>query len=197
MMMKKARGFLATLLVLVGVSGCGENSHVLVHDLLVFWNEVCDNLLRATDDEKAKDMLAVQFKVLKKKHEKLYERTTNCFKDVGREEAKDLEATLLDYHEEIVATDERLKNCVARLKKTIDSTSENDHLTKILEWLKDKKTFGGVGLGKYTPTTDSQDPAAPKQFGVGLLPKYPQFTQSQPKLKKQQPVQGDDKGGQR
>jgi hypothetical protein len=195
MTMKKARGFLAALLVLVGVSGCGENSHLLVHDLLVFWNEVCDNMLRATDEETAKGLLKVQFKILKKKQEKLYDRATNCLRDVGKEEAKDLETGLLDYYDEIVATEERLKNCVKNLNKIIESSSEHDSLAKIRDWPKDMKTFSGLTLGRYTPTSNLQDPARPKQFGVGLVPMYPQLTPSQPKQKKLEPVQADDKGG--
>jgi len=174
--MKKARCFLPILLVLVGVSGCGDAPNVLVHDLLVFWNEVCDNMLRATNEETAKELLKVQFKLLDKKYEVLKDRVTKRLKDLTKDEAKELENALLDYYYEIKATEERLENRQKGLQALISGTTDHASLTKILNWPESKRDFNKISLDKYMPTrADQLDPNRPTQFGNGLVMARPQL----------------------
>ena len=64
------------------------NSQLAHSRLFVFWNEVCDNMLRATDEETAKGLLKVQFKILEKKQEKLFDRTTNSLGTSARKKRR-------------------------------------------------------------------------------------------------------------
>jgi hypothetical protein len=172
--MKKTGRLVMFFLVITGVAGCGESPSLLIHDLLVFWNEVCDNMVRATNEETAAELLKVQFKLLSKKQERLKERLDNRFRDVKKPDATELEEGLLDYYDEIVATETRLKNCQMRLQKIIDVTPNHDELTKVKDWPNSRKTFSLVPLQDYTPR--KEDPTCPKQFGTGLVPMRPQFT---------------------
>jgi hypothetical protein len=150
--MMKAGRLVALFLALTGVTGCGESPHLLTHDLLVFWNE---------------------FKLLGKKHENLKERFDKSLKDMKRPEAIELEDALIDYYDEIVATETRLKNCQLRLQKIIDVTPNHDELAKVRDWPNSKKIFHQVPLLDFTPRKG--DANYPKQFGTGLVPMRPQL----------------------
>ena len=171
--MKKAGRLVALFLALTGVAGCGESPQLLTHDLLVFWNEVCDNMVRATNEEKAADLLKVQFKILSKKHENLKERFDKRLKDLRKPDAAELEDALIDYYDEIMATETRLKNCQLRLQKIIDATPNHDELAKVRDWPNSKKIFNQVPLLEFTPRKG--DANYPKQFGTGLVPLRPQL----------------------
>jgi hypothetical protein len=170
-MMKRALRFLAVFLVLVGAAGCGENHHLLTHDLVVFWNEVCDNMLRATDDESAKDLLKVQFKLLEKRQDTLRKRAENRAKEIDKADATDLEDALVDYYYEILATEKRLAKCQDILNGIIAATPSHQHLEQVRDWPTSKREFDKIYIGKYQPTEKDQ----PKQFGTGLVLKRPNF----------------------
>jgi hypothetical protein len=174
--MKKAGRLAALFLVLSGVAGCGESPQVLTHDLVVFWNEVCDNMVRATSEEKAGELLKVQFKLLGKKQETLKERFEKRLKDLKKDDAKELDEALLDYYDEIVATEKRLKNCQSYLQKIIDATPSHAELVKVRDWPNSKKVFNQVPLLDFEPRKG--DPNCPKDdhFFTGMVPKRPQFT---------------------
>jgi uncharacterized protein YabN with tetrapyrrole methylase and pyrophosphatase domain len=178
--MKKAGRLAALFLLLTGVSGCGESTHLLMHDLLVFWNEVCDNMVRATNEETAADLLKVQFKLLGKKQENLQERVTKRFMDFKKAEAIELEEALLDYCDEIKATEKRLESCQKRLQNIIDVTPSHAELAKVRDWPNNRKVFDKVSLMDFTPRKD--DANYPKPIiKTGLVPPRPQFTFAKPR----------------
>jgi hypothetical protein len=177
--MKKAWRYLAVFSILAGLSGCADGPHLVVHDLVVFWNEVCDNMLKATNEDIAKDLVKVEFMLLDKKFEKIKERVERISREFGKAEANDLEDAFLDYCDEIEATEKRLTNCQARLKAIIDASSSHDNLAKILDWPAKRKAFHTIALGDYMPVKDLKDPLRPKQFGNGMFPARPQFKKSQ------------------
>jgi hypothetical protein len=171
---KKAGRLAAFFLLLTGVSGCGESQHLLMHDLLVFWNEVCDNMVRATNEETAADLLKVQFNLLGKKHENLQTRLTNYFKDFKKPEAIELENALLDYCDEIKATEKRLENCQMHLQKIIDVTPSHNELLKVRDWPNSRKIFDKVSMMEFAPVKG--DANCPKPIiKTGLVPQRPQF----------------------
>ena len=48
-------------LVLLCLTGCGDSAGTIIHDCLVFWNEVCDYMLLANSNERAKELLETEF----------------------------------------------------------------------------------------------------------------------------------------
>jgi len=157
-----------------------------VHDLLVFWNEVCDNMLRATDDDTAKELLKVQFKLLEKKHEQYCERIQKRLQLVDSKEAKGIDEALVDYYFEILATEKRLANCQDRLDTMIKNAPDHhEYLKKIKDWPESKKRVileMERQLGDYKP--DKDDAFCPKQFGNGIVLSRPQFKRAPKKQEK-------------
>src|SRR5262245_34335904 len=113
-------------LLLTAVPGCGDSPQILVHDMLVFWNEVCDNILRANDNATAKELVDVQFKILEKKHEKIKDRFEKRFRDLDKATAKELDNALLDYYYEIRDTNARVTNTLKRLDAVIQANRDKD-----------------------------------------------------------------------
>jgi len=183
--MKKAWRFLGILLVVVFVPGCADNPQTITHDMIVFWNEVCDNMLKATDEETAKKLLEVQFKVLEKKHETIRLRAEKKFTNFDKDDAMDVENALMDFKVEIEAVEQRLKNTKERVLAIIAQMPNPDsciNLKKIANWADSgKKVFNVQDYGKYMPNLRTKD-VKPKQLGKGLVPARPNF-----EFKKQAP----------
>ena len=114
---------LALFVLLTAIPGCGDSPDTIVHDILVFWNEVCDNMLRATDEPTAKDLLAVQFKQLEEKHKSFEPRIKKITDNMKTFlEAKELDNALVDHYYEMKATDQRIRNTQKLLDKLIADT---------------------------------------------------------------------------
>src|SRR3954470_970804 len=108
----------AVLQITAAIAGCADGPPALVHDLVVFWNEVCDNMLKATDEESAKKLLEVQFKLLDAKFESLKARTEKLFiNGYDKQEALALEDSLMDYRRECEAVAIRLDKSKERVEK--------------------------------------------------------------------------------
>jgi hypothetical protein len=171
----RTRRTVVVLFLLAAVAGCGDSPQVMVHDVLVFWNETCDNMLKATDEERAKELLKVQFKMLDKRYFKIKERMDKFGQAMKKEDAKELESVLLDYYHETVATNERLMNCQKRLEQVIANSPEHDALSQILKWSESKKDFDKTALGDFQPTKGAPALSEAKKKGQGLVPPWPQF----------------------
>ena len=134
--------------------------------MLVFWNEVCDNMLRVKDEKTATALYTVQFKVLGKKQEDIKKRAEEKLKEMKTSvEAKELDAALIDSYDEILAIQKRLKECTERLEQ-VKKNAEGDttHIKAIQIWYKDKMEFG-INPGQFK--------AHPKWDMKGLVPKRP------------------------
>src|SRR2546429_1219593 len=87
------------------LTGCGDSAATIIHDCLVFWNEVCDYMLLANSNERAKELLETEFnKVLKAKHESIKERIKTRYTVVDGDAKLEYNWAWLDYHDEKVAT---------------------------------------------------------------------------------------------
>jgi hypothetical protein len=179
--MSKLGKTVALLLILSGLSGCGESSHAILHDLLVFWNEVCDNMVRATDEAAAKQIFDTQFKVLSRRYEKeMKPRCEQWYKDINKEKAQDIENAMLDYWDELFATFKRMNACEERLKEIIAKTDDHVYLEKIMNWSDTKKNFNKTQMGDYD--SNKKEIANPvKQADNGLVPPRPQLDQTKKK----------------
>ena len=172
--------FLAVGFLLAAISGCADTSQLLVHDLVVLWNEVCDNMLKATDEETAKKLLEVQFKVLEKKYDSVKARCEKKFMNFEKDDAIDLEDTLMDFRIEIEAVEKRLQNAKERVEKIIAAAPDPDktvNLKKIASWVDTKARFNTINYGSFTPNVQVADfkEITPKQVGFKLMPAQAKF----------------------
>jgi hypothetical protein len=168
--MKFACRCLVVFGILTNIPGCSDNAGVITHDMLVFWNEVCDNMLRATDEDSAKEVLDVHFKILEEKHKKFDDRIKKLTDNMDKLDAKDLDNALIDYYYEMKATSQRITNT----QKILDGIMRNTkgpttNLKAVRDWPDAKKKFGTVQLGKFNPDETNK-------FGGGLVLPRPQFT---------------------
>ena len=155
-------------IALGGLSGCGDNPAGLLHEMLVFWNEVCDNTLRVTDDKSAQDLMLNQLKILDKQHVDIKERANKAlgtYKENAQFES--LNNALLDSYYEIEATLKRVKKCRERLINLSKASGQNTSIFAVLKWIEERKDFNNISLGSFSP--NPQDPKAPKQIGEGLI----------------------------
>src|SRR5213595_1566885 len=111
-------------LMLLSLTGCGDSAATIIHDCLVFWNEVCDYMLLVNTNERAKEMYDLEFsKLLKAKHENIKDRIKTRFEIMDKDAKMDYNWAWLDYHEEKVATGKRLFNARKRLDAIIKNTN--------------------------------------------------------------------------
>ena len=158
-------------LMLLCLTGCGDSPANIIHDCLVFWNEACDYMLLANTNERAKDLLDLEFnKLLKAKHEAIKERIKMRFDNIDKDGKADYNSAWLDYHDEKVATGKRLFAARKRLDGIIKNTSgPTDELQKLRDW---PKTFM-FEASDANPSISGNDPG-PKgypRWGDGLVPK--------------------------
>ncbi len=167
--------FAAAALLLLTASGCGDNAAVLIHDCLVFWNEVCDYMLLANDDESAKRLLDAEFKCLKLKHENIKDRLEKRLKNPDQEVKDEYNGAWLDYYDEKVATGKRLYNSLERLDSVMqelrkkDNSASTEFLTKLHDW---PKTYLFAGSADGNPSWTGKDggPGTFPRWGDGLVP---------------------------
>jgi hypothetical protein len=130
-------------------------------------------MIRATDEETAKGLVKVQFKLLGKKYEKLHDRIEKAAREIDKANARQLEDALLDYYYEIEATSKRLENCVKRLDDIIKANPSHDNLTVIRKFA-DKADFDKISLGDWMPKKGYKAaPGEPHEFSHGLVPARP------------------------
>jgi hypothetical protein len=130
-------------------------------------------MIRATDEETAKDLVKVQFKLLSKKYDKLHDRIEKAAREIDKANARELENALLDYYYEIDATNKRLENCVKRLDNLIQADPSHVNLTAIRKFA-DKADFDKISLGDWMPNKGYKAaPGEPHQFSHGLVPARP------------------------
>jgi hypothetical protein len=169
----------AVFLLLGSLTGCGDTPEVLIHDLLVFYNEVCDNQLRCTDEESAKEFIeGGRHKMLKERFDSIKERIKNRTQGIEKDKEMqlDLKNALLDYYDETVATHKRMQNAWKRLNVVCDGISNEDNkknLIKVRDMIANGFLLtGSGGGGKGTDITGGVEPAGGK-WGTGLLPELP------------------------
>jgi hypothetical protein len=157
--MRKALTSVAAFVLLTNVAGCGDTPEVLVHDLLVFWNEIADNQLRATDNDTAKQLMETNFKALKARHSSIKERMEKRFLTLEKDKElkKDLQFALCDYYEEARATAQRLHSVRKRMDVIIAAISnENDK-----KYLIEVRDFPLGLLLKVSPFPDAKNQGDP------------------------------------
>jgi hypothetical protein len=191
----------AVLVLLLGASGCGDNPSVIIHDCLVFWNEVCDYMLLANDDETAKTMLEVEFKCLKLKHDNLKERIDKRLKNnVDDDQKREYNGAFLDYYDEKVATGQRLYHARQRIDGVIagikekDASASTDNLAKLRDWPK-SYLFASEASSNPSFTGKEAGPRGYPRWGDGLIPMtFPRkgewFPGAPPPVKENQPGGG-------
>jgi len=163
-------------LCLVCATGCGDTPEVLIHDCLVFFNEVCDYQLRAVDEESAKRLNEVEFKVLKVKNEALKERIKMRFANIDKEQKKDYNDAWLDYYDEKVATGYRVNRSVNRLDAIIRNTSgPKEELTKVRDFPKSMLIDGAGTAGDSNAMFGRLITTQSANMGDGLVPNRFEF----------------------
>jgi len=157
-------------LMLVSLSGCGDSSANIIHDCLVFWNDVCDYMILANSNERAIELLETEFnKVLKAKHESIKERIKKRYDAVDADTKLEYNWAWLDYHDEKVATGKRMWHARQRLDAIIRNTSgSTDSLVALRDW---PKTFMFVQVDNG-PMFNGNDPGPGNfpRWGDGLVP---------------------------
>jgi len=194
--MRKALTVAASFVLMTNVVGCGDTPMVLVHDWLVFWNELGDYQVRVTDEKSAKEIDTIYGKALKQRREVIMNRQNKKFNTLAKDKdmQKELREAWADYWDEAAATAKRLHHLYKRLSNicdTIPNEDEKKNLMIVRDWVgtyllpvrpppppenapdtlpPDPKTanpiFSGVGEG---PNGYSM-----KRWGAGLLPEPPQ-----------------------
>src|SRR5437773_12237059 len=107
--MTRALKLSAVGVMVLCLTGCGDSAATIIHDCLVFWNEVCDYMLLANTNERAKELLDLEFnKLLKVKHESIKDRIKTRFDNIQSDGKMEYNWAWLDYHDEKVATGKRL-----------------------------------------------------------------------------------------
>jgi hypothetical protein len=146
--MRKVSTSFAVFVLLTQVVGCADTPEVLVHDWLVFWNEVGDYQLQAINEATAGELLEKdtgKYKMLKARFDAIKERQD---KKVLRDMDKDKEMQLnlrnaeLDYYEETVATAKRLHSVHKRM---------NDIILAILKEDQDRREKEAPEKGRPAP----------------------------------------------
>ncbi len=188
--MKSTGRLFGGLLLMTAIAGCADGPQPIVHDLVVFWNEVCDNTLKATDEETAKKLLEVEFKLLDAKCDALKARCQKVITNYDKDDAIGLENALMDYKIEIEAVEKRLLNARERIEKiraAAPSPDDTPNLKKIMTWPDTRKTFHQYDYGKYMPNLrvrkDQEANIIPKQLARGLVPARPNIELKKPKEK--------------
>lgn len=180
---------LTTLLLLLGAAGCGDTPDVLCHDLLVFYNEVCDNQVLIYDEQSATEfMTGGKYKVLKDRWEAIKNRVKDRLPANDLQKDKELRDNLidaeLDYYDEAVATHKRMHSCYKRLDGICESISQENqkkNLIKARDLVASEFLLvgggGGGGGGNNVKVSDSLittgDASKGGKWGYGLLPLVP------------------------
>jgi hypothetical protein len=166
--MRKALTSVAAFVLLTSVAGCGDTPEVLVHDLLVFWNEVADNQLRATNNDTAKELLETNFKALKARHGSIKERMEKKFNTLKKDKdmQKDLKYALLDYYDECVGTAKRLHSIRKRMDVMIAAISREDD-KKFLIQVRDFPLGMLLKVSNFQDPNNKEDPGDPGAGGPG------------------------------
>jgi hypothetical protein len=112
--------------LLTAVAGCSDSPDMIYHDMVAFYNEILDTMLRTNDEETAKDVMAIQAKLYKSKFERLKDRREKRSSDLNQLEYLEWEEAYLDYYDEITATMERSKHAAERLQALIRGIKEKD-----------------------------------------------------------------------
>jgi hypothetical protein len=113
-------------LVLTSVAGCSDSFDQIFHDILAFYNEVADVMLRTDDEETAKEVMAIQNKLYKAKWDRIKDRLAKRVDQMDKEQREDMANAFLDYYDEMKATADRLTHATARLKAVIAAINEKD-----------------------------------------------------------------------
>jgi hypothetical protein len=123
--MKKISTLFAVFVLLTQVVGCADTPEVLVHDLLVFWNELGDYQLLAYNEAAAKEMFDKdndKAKMFKERYDTIKERMDKKVL-VQLEKDKDVQLNLknavLDYYDEAAGTAKRLHGIHKRMNAII------------------------------------------------------------------------------
>ena len=112
-------------LLLLCLTGCGDSPANIIHDCLVFWNEACDYMLLASTNERAKDLLDLEFNKLLKAKQGLKGKS----KPSKEELAKDKE-TMADAFFSLVGIYE---------KQASQGGDEDKVISHLLKYLRDYK----------------------------------------------------------
>jgi hypothetical protein len=194
--MRKALTVAASFVLVTNVVGCGDTPAVLVHDLLVFWNELADRQIRVIDEPSAKEADAIHGKAIKLRNEALKDRMAKKFNTLAKDKdmQKELREAWADYWDEAAATAKRLHKQYKRLDDLCNNISSDDdkkELIKVRDWVRgyllpvrppplkddappdaqnfDVRTANPIFTGKGEDAKGH----SMKRWGAGLLPEPP------------------------
>ena len=113
--MNRTKTILGSLVLFVGVCGCGDTPAKVIRDIYSTRNEMADMLFLANDEDTAKYCAEVKVERLKKKWETVKKRYEDYLGD--KEYKRDMKAAYLENKAEYDATDRRVQLGIQRLER--------------------------------------------------------------------------------